>query len=72
MTDPPTIYLIQVYGWGWATSPGQIPSWGHVIRADRLEKDFMLGMVSGTRSSGSLRRRWLDEIREATNLDLGS
>jgi len=43
---------------------------GHVIWADRLEKDFMLGMGNGTRSRARPRRRWLDEICESTNLDL--
>jgi len=43
---------------------------GHVMRADGLEKDFMLGMGNGTMIRGRPRHRWLDEIREATNLDL--
>jgi len=43
---------------------------GHVIWPDWLEKDFMLGMGNGTRSRGRPRRRWLNEIREATNLDV--
>jgi len=30
----------------------QLSYFGHVIRADGLEKDFMLGMGNGTRSRG--------------------
>jgi len=43
---------------------------GHLIRADGLEKDFILGIGNGTRSRGRPRRRWLDEICDATNFDL--
>jgi len=43
-----------------------------VIRADGLEKDFMLGIGNGTKSKGRPRLRWLDEIREAKTLIAGS
>jgi len=48
----------------------KLSCFGHVIRADGWEKDFMFGMGNETRSRGRPRRRWLDKIREATNLDL--
>jgi len=45
---------------------------GHVIRADELEKDFIHGMGNGTGSKGRPEHRWLNEIREATTLISGS
>jgi hypothetical protein len=43
---------------------------GHVVRADGLEKSLMLGMGEGKRSRGRPRARWIDEILERTELDL--
>jgi len=54
--------------------PGRILSQTVLLRrcdtASELEKDFLLEMGNGTKSRGRPRRRWLDEIRQATNLDL--
>ena len=43
---------------------------GHVIRADGLEKSLMLGMGEGKRSRGRPRMRWIGEILERTGLGL--
>jgi len=43
---------------------------GHVIRANGMEKCIMLGMTEGTRSRGRPRRRWIDEIMDETNLQM--
>jgi hypothetical protein len=43
---------------------------GHVVRGEGLEKTVMLGMGNGSRSRGRPRRRWLDELTEATGLHL--
>jgi hypothetical protein len=44
---------------------------GHVMRAKRsLERDIMLGQVTGQRKQGKPRMRWLDSIKEATGLRL--
>ena len=44
---------------------------GHVIRADGLEKTIMLGMGEGKRRRGRPRMRWLDGVREMTGCGLG-
>jgi len=43
---------------------------GHVMRGNGLEKTVMLGMGEGKRSRGRPRRRWIDEVIEATDLSL--
>jgi len=44
---------------------------GHVMRAKRsLERDIMLGQVTGHRRQGKPRMRWLESIKEATGLRL--
>ncbi|RWS06003.1 endonuclease-reverse transcriptase-like protein [Dinothrombium tinctorium] len=43
---------------------------GHVMRSSTLEKDLMLGMVSGKRRPGRQRMRWLDTIKADTGLNL--
>ena len=43
---------------------------GHVVRADGLEKSLMLGMGEGKRNRGRPRARWMDEILERTGLGL--
>jgi hypothetical protein len=43
---------------------------GHVVRADGLEKSIMLGMGDGHRNRGRPRRRWLEDITELTGLRL--
>ncbi|CAH2315054.1 Hypothetical predicted protein [Pelobates cultripes] len=44
---------------------------GHMMRMqDSLEKTLMLGKIEGTRRRGQQRRRWIDEVTEATNMKL--
>ena len=43
---------------------------GHVMRANSLEKSIMLGMVSGNRRRGRPRTRWLDTIKADTNMNI--
>lgn len=43
---------------------------GHVMRANSLEKSVMLGIVSGTRRRGRQRTRWLDTIKADTNMNI--
>ena len=44
---------------------------GHIMRQqDSLEKDIMLGMVGGKRHRGRQKKRWIDTIKEDTNLTL--
>jgi hypothetical protein len=43
----------------------------HVMRAKRsLERDIMLGQVQGHRKQGNPRMRWLDRIKDTTDLRL--
>ena len=39
----------------------------HVARHPSLDKDLMLGMMSGTRRSGGQRRQWLDNVKDCQN-----
>ena len=43
---------------------------GHVMRANGLEKSIMLEMGEGQRGRGRPRTRWLDEIQSTTGLTL--
>jgi hypothetical protein len=43
---------------------------GHVMRADGLEKEMMLAYGEGKRKRGRPRRRWMEEIHEATGMKL--
>src|SRR5260221_3350322 len=43
---------------------------GHVMRANGLEKSITLGMGQGQRGRGRPRTRWLDEIQSTTGLNL--
>ena len=44
---------------------------GHIMRRqDSLEKEIMLGMVGGNRRRGRQKKRWIDTIKEDTNLTL--
>ena len=36
---------------------------GHVVRAEGMEDDVMLGRMNGARRKGRLRPRWLDTLR---------
>ncbi|CAH2296256.1 Hypothetical predicted protein [Pelobates cultripes] len=44
---------------------------GHIMRRqDSLDKTLMLGKIEGTQRRGRQRRRWIDEVTEATNMKL--
>ena len=45
---------------------------GHLMRrADSLEKTLMLAKIEGRRRRGSQRMRWLDDITDSMDMDLG-
>ena len=45
---------------------------GHLMRrTDSLEKTLMLGKTEGGRRRGRLRMRWLDDITNSMDMDLG-
>ena len=45
---------------------------GHLMRTDdSLEKSLMLGKLKGRRRRGCQRTRWLDDITNAMNMNLG-
>ena len=45
---------------------------GHLMqKADSLGKSLMLGKIEGGRRRGQQRMRWLDDITDSTDLNLG-
>ena len=40
-------------------------------RADSLEKTLMLGKIEGRKRRGRQRMRWLDDITDSVNMNLG-
>ena len=45
---------------------------GHLMqRTDSLEKTLMLGKIEGRRRRGQQKMRWLDDIINAMNMNLG-
>ena len=43
---------------------------GHLLRADSLEKTLMLGKIEGKRRRGQQRMRWLDSITDSMDMRL--
>ena len=43
---------------------------GHLLRADSLEKTLMLGKIEGKRRRGKQRMRWLDSITDSMDMSL--
>ena len=44
----------------------------HLIQTDdSLEKSLMLGKIEGRRRRGHQRMRWLDDLTDAMNMNLG-
>ena len=48
----------------------KLHSFGHLIRADSLEKTLMLGKIEGRRRRGRQRMRWLDGITDPKDISL--
>ena len=50
----------------------KLPYFGHLMRrADLLEKTLMLGKIEGNRRRGQQRMRWLDNIIDSVDMNLG-
>ena len=49
----------------------QLRYFGHIIRADGLEKCCQQGMVDGKRSAGRQKTRWSDNIKRAAGMSIG-
>jgi len=43
---------------------------GHVMRAMGMEKIVMLGVMEGKRGKGRPKKRWLDDIKEWTDMEM--
>ena len=49
----------------------KLPYFRHTMRRyQTLKKDIMLGMIEGKRHRGRQKKRWIDTIKEDTNLTL--
>ena len=53
-----------------AITKQKLTYFGHVMRAEGLEKSVMMGMGDGQRNRGRPRKRWLDEVKEVTGQTL--
>ena len=50
----------------------KLQSFGHLMRrADSFEKTLMLGKIEGRRRRGRQRTRWLDDLTDSMDMDLG-
>ena len=50
----------------------KLPYFGHLMRrADLLEKTLMLVKIEGNRRRGQQRMRWLDNIIDSVDMNLG-
>ena len=50
----------------------KLQSFDHLMqRADSFEKTLMLGKIEGRRRRGRQRMRWLDDITDSMDMDLG-
>ena len=50
----------------------KLQNFGHLMRrADSLEKTLVLGQIEGRRRRGRQRMRWLDDIIDSIDMDLG-
>ena len=50
----------------------QIKFLGHILRKDGLEKNILTGKISGTRSQGRQRQKYMDTISDVTGKDIVS
>ena len=48
----------------------KLPYFGHLMRADSLEKTLMLGKIEGRRRRGRQRMRWLNSITDSMDMNL--
>ena len=50
----------------------KLQNFGHLMRrADSFKKTLMLGKIEGRRRRGQQRMRWLDDITDSVDIDLG-
>ena len=49
----------------------QLSYFGHVVRAEGMEKELVMGKVEGSRRRGRQRTRWLDSMTKMVGLSLG-
>ena len=50
----------------------KLQNFGHLMRrADSFEKTLMLGKIEGRRRRGRQRMRWLDDITDSMDMNLG-
>ena len=48
----------------------QLSYFGHIVRAEGMEKEVVMGKVGGGRRRGRQRMRWLDSLKKVTGLSL--
>ena len=48
----------------------KLQNFGHLLRADSLEKTLMLGGIGGRKKRGRLRMRWLDGITDSMDMSM--
>ena len=50
----------------------KLQNFGHLMRrADSFKKTLILGKIEGRRRRGQQRMRWLDDITDSVDIDLG-
>ena len=57
---------------GRTDAEAEAPNFGHLMgRTDSLEKTLMLGKTEGRRRRGQQRMKWLDNITDAMDINVG-